>query len=108
MSDVFGPATLAATQGFSAFQTFLPRLSEVRKSDPVNDPDIIGDVRMGEVAAMATTLGIGAISSSLSRSPIPMYAALFICIVLICVYEAALRGDRPFTPKNEEAVIRNA
>lgn len=99
MSDVLGPATLAATSGFNAFSTFLPRLSDVRKANASTDTDIVGDVRLGEVAAFATALGIGVIASSLSRSPIPVYAALFISIVLFCVYETALRGNSVMNPK---------
>lgn len=100
MSDILGPATLAATQGFSAFSTFLPRLSDVRKANASADPDIVGDVRLGEVAAFATAVGIGAIAASLTRSPIPVYSALFISVVLICVYESALRGENLFAPRN--------
>lgn len=102
MSDVMGPASLAASTGFSAFSTFLPRLSEVRKANASTDTDMVGDVRLGEVAAFATAMGIGLIASSLSRSPVPVYAALFISVVLICVYETALRGDSLFAPKGSD------
>lgn len=98
MSDVFGPAALAAGQALSSFTTFLPRLSEVRKADP-GDPGMLGDVRLGEVAACAVSIGIGVIASSLSGSPIPMYAAAFIAIILIAVYETALNGTDIFSPK---------
>lgn len=98
MSDVFGPATLAAGQSLSAFTTFLPSLSEVRKADKENDTGIVGDVRLGEVAATAIAFGIGAIASSLSGSAVPMYAAAFMAVIIIIVYELALKGDRPFEP----------
>lgn len=97
MSDVFGPAAMAVSQTVGSFSTFLPRLSEVRKAAP-NDPDMAGDVRMGEVAAVAITLGVGAITSSLSKSPIPIYSALFVAIMLVVIYECALRGHRLFEP----------
>lgn len=98
MSDVFGPASLAAGQTLSTFSTFLPRLSEVRKASR-EDTDIIGDVRLGEVAACAISIGIGVIASSLSGSPIPMYAAAFIAVILIVVYESALKGDNILSPR---------
>lgn len=98
MSDVFGPASLAAGQTLSTFSTFLPRLSEVRKANKDVDTDIVGDVRLGEVAASAISIGIGVIASSLSGSPIPMYAAAFIAVILIVVYEAALKGQDLFSP----------
>lgn len=99
MSDVFGPASLAAGQTLSGFITFLPRLSEVRKANASAEPSIVGDVRLGEVAASAIAIGVGVIASSLSGSPIPMYSAALVAVIVICVYEAALRGDRIMEPK---------
>lgn len=99
MSDVFGPASLAAGQTISGFLAFLPRLSDVRKANAGAEPDIVGDVRLGEVAASAMAIGVGVIASSLSGSPVPMYAAAFVAVILIAVYEIALRGDRVMEPK---------
>ena len=103
MSDVLGPASLAAGQAISAFSTFLPRLSEVRKADP-GDPGMIGDVRLGEVASTAIAMGVGIITSSLTGSPIPMYAAAFMAIILILTYESALRGNNVFSPKLPDVI----
>lgn len=96
--EIIGPATLAVSQGFSAFQFFLPRLSDVRKANASANPDIVGDVRLGEVAAFTLTLGVGAIVSSLTGSPVPTFVALLIALVLIAIYEAALSGDRILNP----------
>ncbi|SRR6266540_3566398 len=95
MSDLLGPAMLAFSNGFNAFTQFLPRLGDVRKADP-DDSAMAGDVRMGEVAAVAMTLSVGVIASSLTKSSVPAYTAIAVSLVLVCVYEAALRGDRPF------------
>lgn len=97
--SVIGPATLGVTQGISAFTTFLPKLSDVRKAGPT-DIDIAADVRLGEVAAVTLTIGIGVITSSLTGSPVPAYTALLMCLVLVCLYESTLRADRPFEPKS--------
>jgi hypothetical protein len=97
-SEAIGPATLALTQTVGAFQFFLPRLSDVRKASMKDSPDIIGDVRFGEVAAGALCLGMGAIVSSMTGSPYPAIVSVLMMLVLVCVYEAALRGDRPFNP----------
>lgn len=105
MSDVFGPATLAAGQTLSTFTTFLPRLSDVRKANRASDLDMVADVRMGEVAAAAISMGIGVVASSLSGSAIPMYAMAFVAIIVICVYEAALRGDNLFEPKRVDQEV---
>ena|ERR1700750_2845588 len=98
MAEVLGPATLAAGQTISSFATFLPRLTDVRKASP-DDPGMIGDVRLGEIAASGIALGMGVITSSLTGSPVPMYAAVFVALILIAVYESALRGNNLFSPK---------
>lgn len=98
MSDVLGPATLAAGQSISAFTAFLPRLTDVRKASP-DDPGMVGDVRLGEIAASAIAIGIGVITSSLTGSPVPMYAAAFMIVILVMVYESALRGNDLLSPK---------
>lgn len=97
---VAGAATLGITQGVSAFQFFLPRLSDVRKGS-MNDPELVGDVRMGEVAAITLCVGIGAIVSSLTASSVPVLVSIVVSTILVCLYEATLRGDRPFEPKGE-------
>jgi hypothetical protein len=53
---------------------------------------------MGEVAAIAVCTAVGAIGSSLSGSLVPMVVALITSTVVVCVYEAALRGDKPGNP----------
>jgi hypothetical protein len=96
--EIVGPATIAISQGFSAFQFFLPKLSDVRKADANINPDIVGDVRLGEVAAFTLTVGVGAIVSSLTGSPVPAFVSLLIGLILIVVYETALSGDKPMNP----------
>lgn len=104
MSDMFGPAMLGVTAGINTFQTFLPRLTDIRKANPATDPAIVGDVRMGEVAGATLTLGIGVIASSLTKSSIPTLTALVMCGILICVYESALRANREtFEPNQTRA-----
>lgn len=98
-SDALGPAVIAIGQSVGAFQFFLPHLSEVRKSSIDTNPDVAGDVRLGEVAASALTLGIGFMVTSLSGSAYPMYVAVLMCFILVCVYETALRSNLPLQPK---------
>lgn len=93
-----GAASIALGQSVGAFQFFLPRLSDVRKST-MDDADMVGDVRMGELAAGAVCIGIGAMVSSLSGSPYPAMVSVGMALLLVCVYEAALRGDRPMNPR---------
>lgn len=95
MTEPFGPAILSVTQGISAFTTFLPKFSEVRRAHPETDPEVAADVRMGEVAAVTTSVGIGLICSSLTRSPLPVYTALLTALVLVTLYECTLRAHHP-------------
>lgn len=97
--DIFGPATLAVTQGVSSFNTFLPKFSDVRKNHPATNPDFAADVRMGEVAAVTLTIGVGVIASSLTGSPVPVATAAITCLILVMLYESTLRADAPFEPK---------
>lgn len=102
MSADFGATMLGVTSGISSFTTFLPSLSEVRKAS-ADDPQMVGDVRMGEVASITLTMGIGAISSALTRSALPTYVAFLVCLVLVILYETALRGNSPFSPRSINA-----
>lgn len=97
MTDV-GTAALAITQGVAAFNSFLPPLSEVRKGS-VDNPEFAGDVRMGEIAACALTVGVGTIVSSLTGDPVPVYVAVVVSIGLVIMYETTLRKDRPMEAK---------
>lgn len=106
MAEMFGPAMLSVTSGMQAFQGLLPKLSDIRKADPQNNPEIAADVRMGEVAGATLTMGIGLIASSLTQSSLPAVTALVMCIILIAVYESALRADRPFDKAATRARLR--
>jgi hypothetical protein len=107
VADVLGPASLALSSSIGSFQFFLPRLSDVRKADMTVDADMVGDVRLGEIAAIAMCTAVGAIGSSLSGSIVPMVVSGLVAAVLVCVYESALRGDRPGNPKSVATYVRS-
>lgn len=46
MSDMFGPASLSVGQTLSSFITFMPKLSDVRKTDANANPEMVGDVSL--------------------------------------------------------------
>lgn len=100
--SLLGPSTLAVSNGITAFNSFLPKLSEVRKADPQANPDIAADVRLGEVAAVAVTMGVSMIASSFTGSSAPVLTGAFVSLILVCVYESALRADRPFEAKGSK------
>lgn len=103
--ELIGPATLAVAQGVNAFTTFLPRLADIRKADPDTDASMAADVRMGEVAAITLTVGVGAVISSLTGSPVPVMVAVVISVMMFCLYESTLRADRPMEPKSPRLTL---
>lgn len=89
--NAIGSATLVMTSGFTAFSTFLPRISEVRKATLANSPDVVDDTRVGEVAASVMVLGFGLIASNLTGSPVPAVVAVIMIVLLVALYENVLR-----------------
>jgi hypothetical protein len=85
-------ALLAMTQAIGAFTTFLPPLAEVRKKT-LDDPLFAGDVRLGEVAAVGLTIGVGAIVSGLVGSNAPMLVSVVTAVGLVFLYESTLRSN---------------
>lgn len=96
---LIGPTTLAVTQAIGAFNTYLPNLSEIRKKNVADDPAFAADVRTGEVAAVALTVGVGVIVSSLTGSSAPAIVGLIVALGLVFMYETTLRADRPLEGK---------
>lgn len=90
---ILGPATLAISQGFTAFSQFMPKLSDVRRADPKADTGTAEDVRIGEIAAVSVTIGMGIIMSSLTGSPVPAFVAVIVSIGLVMLYESTLRRN---------------
>lgn len=93
--SIIGPASLALTQGIGAFTAFLPRLGEVRKADAKTDHEMVAEVRTGEIAAVALTVGVGAVASYLTKSNTPVTVSVVVAIGLVILYETTLRRDTP-------------
>lgn len=91
-SAAVGMATLCMTQSLMLFQQFLPTFHEIGSADPSEDVGMVRDVRMGEIAALLTTLGIGGMTSALSGSSTPAVVAALTAGGLIVLYEMALRN----------------
>ena len=87
-----GLATLCMTQSLTLFQQFLPTFQDISVADPEHDAAMVRDVRMGELAAVVTTLGIGGMTSALSGSSTPAVVAAITSVGLIVLYEYALRN----------------
>lgn len=96
--NLFGPAAFVVGQGITAFMQFMPNIKECRRNHPDDDPAFAADVRIGEAAATATTVGLGLIAASFTRSPVPAYLAILLAVGMIVMFESALRSNRPFEP----------
>lgn len=102
MSDVIGPAMLAVGQGMNSFSTFLPAFTEIRRQDAHLNPNFVKDVRLGEVAAVTATIGIGAIASALTKSSIPAYTSVLMSVILVTLYETSLRSTPAVTENGDD------
>lgn len=100
---IIGITLQSVTQGASAFTQYVPKLTDIRKADP-NDSAMIGDVRLGEIAAVSVTISIGVIASALTNNPVPAIAAAVICLALLFLYESALRGQNILEPATPVAI----
>ena len=88
--NVIGAATLSMTQSLTLFHQFLPTFADISKADPQVDKAVVRDVRLGELAAVLMTLGIGGMTSALTGSSVPAVVALITAGGLVMLYEAAL------------------
>lgn len=89
-----GVSVLSISQGFAAFSLFMPKLSVVRASTG-QDMVLAHDVRMGEIAASAITLGIAGIISYATRSAAPLYIGGIVAAGFVTLYEVTLHKIRP-------------
>lgn len=86
-------AITSLSQTFVAYTAFLPPLREVRRGS-LDDPGIRGDVRLGEAAATALSLGIGFMLGQLTGSSLPLWTTVIVAGIVIGIYELALNGER--------------
>lgn len=94
-ASALSASTLSLGQTVVAYQFFMPRLSDVRRAAP-SDEDMRTDVFLGQVAAGALTVAVGAMLSFLSGSSLPVFVSVVIAVVIAACYQYALgtRGER--------------
>ena len=85
-------SSIAIGQTVTAYQFFLPRLSEVREAGP-NDVNMCRNVYMGQVAAAAVSVGVGTLLSVLTGSKIPVFTSVFIALIIAGIYHYAMRSE---------------
>lgn len=97
--DPVSAAIIPLGNSIGVFNQFLPPLRDIRNADVHTDTAFAAEVRTGEVAAVALTVGIGAIASGLTKSNVPITVALIAAALLVVVYETTLRNAKP--PPNQ-------
>lgn len=91
-ASAVGAATISLGQVVSAYQFFLPKISEVRRANK-DDPSMRADVAVGQFAAGAMTVAVGVLLSSMTGSKLPLWTALFIAAIIGGVYQYAMYGQ---------------
>lgn len=97
--DPVSAATIPMGNAIGAFNQFLPPLRDIRNADVTTDTAFVAEVRTGEVAAVALTVGVGAITSGLTKSNVPITVAIVVSVGLVIMYETTLRNAKP--PANQ-------
>ncbi len=85
-------STISIGQTVVAYQFFLPTLREVRQAD-ARDPQMRGDVYLGQVAAGSVSLGVGILLGWMTGSKLPLVVSAFIALVIAGLYHYALNGQ---------------
>lgn len=75
----------------SAFIGFLPSFTDVRRAG-ANDPEMQKDLKLGIVAAVSLGVGTGLILTNLTGSMVPTVVSVFVSMILIGCYQAAMRS----------------
>lgn len=89
MSESVASSTLlVVTASVTAFTALLPEFSDVRKA--TGQPDLVNDVRLGEVAAFGMVTAIGLTATSLTKSPVPAMVGILAATALVVMYESVL------------------
>lgn len=85
-------AGIAVGQTITAYQFFLPPLSEVRKAypGPHGNRDVVADVYLGQIAAGSVSIGVGAMLVSVTGSRMPVFISVFIAAIIGGMYHYAL------------------
>jgi len=81
-------AAVAAAEGAHAYSAWLPSIFTIRH---FRDGQTERDIRHGELAGSIFCLGLGVAMSLLASDPLPFYFSLATVIVMVSVYEWALK-----------------
>lgn len=91
--ELAGLVTIGAVNGIGIFTSIMPDRSEIVREKPT--PELLHDMRNGELVASALTLGLSALIAFIVRDMSPIYIGLGTVVVMVALYEyVMLRGRR--------------
>lgn len=92
MNEKAAIAVLAALEGAHAYSAFLPSVFTIRTfAQGNNRAQNVKNIRLGYIPATALAIGVGWIAGHISKSSMPVLAALFVSVMMVGVYEWAIR-----------------
>jgi hypothetical protein len=84
-------ASIAIGQTAFFYSSFMPKLSDVRKSPP--DSEARGDVMLGQLAAGGASLLIGGLVTWVTGSQVPIIVTVTLALFIAAIYHYALTGN---------------
>jgi hypothetical protein len=88
MNEKVALAAVTAVEGAHAYSAFCPSIFTIRR---FRDVKTVQDVRDGELAGTIFALVLGVSVSALVKDPLPLYFAAGVAVIMVMVYEWALR-----------------
>jgi hypothetical protein len=75
-----------------AYSAFLPSIYTIKTFGASKTPQGVAAIREGEFVASAVALALGAVTSGITSSWLPLVLAVVAVVGMVSVYEAALAG----------------
>jgi hypothetical protein len=89
--DILLVSAFAGFEGLFSYSAVLPSIMTIGVF--VDSPEKIKMIRQGEVVGTALNLVFGAALSGFSKSWLPLVFTVFACLIMIGIYEYALRNS---------------
>jgi hypothetical protein len=102
-------SAFVAVEGAHAFSAFLPSIFTIR-AFAARNPSAAKAIRDGEIIGTAFAVGLGAVVSALIGSKLPVTFSIVTSMVMVSVYEYALRtandGQAVQIPAPQQAPVQ--
>ena len=90
MTESTALAVLTAVEGAHAYSAFLPSIFTIRSFRDQNTTQ--RSIRDGELIGSLFAVSLGAIVAAVTRNPMPFYFAIGTAVMMVSVYEWALKS----------------